>query len=163
MSVPPHALPKPIVSTVVLSKRDTDDLRRLLDLLVRDNVNSSINEEPTDHRHVVEALLRLRDSRRDYFPPSMFGEPAWDLLLAVHASADGPRCSTVASLAQQLRVPVSSTARWAGYLETHGLVERRSNPKDRRSSLLELTEAGRASLELYIATHVSVWNPSKAA
>lgn len=144
-----------ITKAIALSERDVEDVKRLLELLLTDPREPEITPtQPVDTRSAAAALLGLRASRLEFFPRAMFGEPAWDLMLAIHASNDGAR-PTVTSLADRLRIPASSAARWARYLEAHGFVERQSDPNDARSHLIELTQKGYNQLELFIATGVS--------
>ena len=146
---------KGLGKAIALSDRDVEDARRLLELLSSSRREPAIaRTPPTDSKLLAASLLRLRASRLKFFPQAMFGEPAWDLMLAIHASTEGDRL-TVTSLAESLRLPLSSTARWARYLETQGLAQRQPDPKDCRSQLIELTEKGQAQLRSYIVSEMS--------
>jgi DNA-binding MarR family transcriptional regulator len=57
----------------------------------------------------------------------------------------------VAELQADLGITVGAASKLADRLERDGLVERRANPGDRRSSLLELTDAGQTTLERDLA------------
>jgi DNA-binding MarR family transcriptional regulator len=56
----------------------------------------------------------------------------------------GPEGSTVSELAEQANVRKQTMAQAVEQLERTGYVERRSNPRDRRSQLVFLTERGRS-------------------
>lgn len=58
---------------------------------------------------------------------------------------DGPR--SVSELAAGERVRPQSMAQAVGDLERDGLLERRPDPADRRRALVELTDAGRSTLQ----------------
>ncbi|RKR74527.1 MarR family winged helix-turn-helix transcriptional regulator [Frondihabitans australicus] len=53
----------------------------------------------------------------------------------------------VNDIADDLRITVGGASKIADRLERAGLVERRANPVDRRSSLVALTREGRATLD----------------
>jgi DNA-binding MarR family transcriptional regulator len=53
---------------------------------------------------------------------------------------------SVNALAQELHLDASTVTRQAGNLETGGLVERRPDPSDRRSSSIVVTAAGRQAM-----------------
>jgi DNA-binding MarR family transcriptional regulator len=57
---------------------------------------------------------------------------------------EGPQSTS--KLASAERVRPQSMGQTVGELESQGLVARRPDPADRRSALIELTEAGRAEL-----------------
>jgi DNA-binding MarR family transcriptional regulator len=80
----------------------------------------------------------------------MFGEPAWDILLALYViDRDQRRLSTrqVTTLAGQ---PLTTALRWLDYLEQQELVERGANPFDQRVVYVELSARGRAAMDEYL-------------
>ncbi len=81
----------------------------------------------------------------------MFGEPAWDMLLALYVSSvDGPRHS-VGRLGTLSGAPQTTALRWLDYLVMEKLVVRTPNPTDRRSDFVELSDKGRNALEKYLS------------
>jgi DNA-binding MarR family transcriptional regulator len=95
-------------------------------------------------------MLRARRRRRKMFNPSMFGEPAWDMLLILYAGGtDGPRLS-VGGLSSLSGAPPTTALRWLDYLEMDRLVVREANPADRRSDFVDLTDKGRTAMERYL-------------
>jgi DNA-binding MarR family transcriptional regulator len=99
----------------------------------------------------AEGMLRRRQVRSLYFPRSMFSEPAWDILLALYVAECAGLPTTVSNLAVRVQVPTTSSLRWLGYLEAQGLIGRTAHPTDRRASLVQLTDKGRADLETYLS------------
>lgn len=80
---------------------------------------------------------------------SLFGEPAWDLLLDLFiASAEGKRLSVTAACIGAA-VPTSTALRWIVILESRGLVWRENDPADARRVFLQLTETGQRKLTDY--------------
>jgi DNA-binding MarR family transcriptional regulator len=80
----------------------------------------------------------------------MFGEPGWNILLALYVRED-ELDPTVASLAAMICAPQTSTTRWLDYLEGQRFVVRETHPTDRRSVIARLTENGRVALEGYLS------------
>jgi DNA-binding MarR family transcriptional regulator len=92
-------------------------------------------------------ILAARNERRKFFPPVMFGEPAWEMLLALYAAeCQGPR-PTVTSLCQNSGFPLTTALRWLHFLEGERLVSRESSPVDKRVYYLDLTEKARLALD----------------
>lgn len=91
-----------------------------------------------------------RDLRRELFNRNLFGEPAWDILLALYViDSEQRRLSTreVADLANQ---PLTTVLRWLDYLVAQNLVSRRPNPFDQRALYIELSDKGRATMDEYL-------------
>jgi DNA-binding MarR family transcriptional regulator len=100
---------------------------------------------------LARAILRARRRRCKMFNPSMFGEPAWDMMLTLYASmTDGPRLS-VGRLSSLSGAAPTTALRWLDYLEMERLVVRESNPDDRRSDFVDLTDKGRSAIEQYLS------------
>jgi DNA-binding MarR family transcriptional regulator len=59
----------------------------------------------------------------------------------------------VFDIAEEMVITVGGTSKLVDRLEAAGHVRRRSNPGDRRSSIIELTPGGRRILVKAIATH----------
>ena len=106
-------------------------------------------------RSVARANLRARRIRRHHLPESLFGEPAFDMLLALYLSDQGGSRQTTTRLVKYSGAPMSTALRWVDYLVRAGLVARRANPVDRRVAFIELTDKGLASIEAYLAELIS--------
>ncbi|HET9639601.1 MAG TPA: hypothetical protein VFP12_10370 [Allosphingosinicella sp.] len=83
-------------------------------------------------------LYRLRRLRDQEFGATLFGEPAWDLLLDLYIAASDPRLVSVISASIADCVSTDETAGWLTLLEEHGMVER----------LYPGTEMGRAIITI---------------
>lgn len=93
------------------------------------------------------AERRLRDQIFD--DPSLFGEPAWDILLDVaSAEAKGERLS-VSSVCIGSCSPPTTALRWLGILEDRGLLRREYDVLDGRRSFVRLTRSGAVKLWRY--------------
>jgi DNA-binding MarR family transcriptional regulator len=101
-------------------------------------------------------ILTARRRRARQFSKAMFGEPAWDMLLALYAHMnDGPRHS-IGRLVVFSGAPSTTALRWLDYLEKGQLVMRCPNPTDRRSEFIQLTDKGRAKLEEYLSETLTI-------
>jgi DNA-binding MarR family transcriptional regulator len=114
---------------------------------------------------LVEAMYRLRRLQEDIaeaadiYLRNEFGLPlSWyDRLRAL--SRKGP--SRVNDLAGEIKVTVGGTSKLVKRMATAGYIERRPNPTDGRSSLVDLTPAGKQllaaadeALERDLSTHL---------
>jgi len=114
--------------------------------------NMPPSQGPSDEKLAAMAtsLYRLRRRRAQYFEPSLFGEPAWDMLLDLFINkALGRRISTT-SLCLAADAPQATGLRYIDLLETKGLVQRRSAPDDRRVTLVDLTQQGYRLMRRYV-------------
>ena len=101
----------------------------------------------------VFALARqdivARELRGRHLPSTMFGEPAWDMLLSLYVTFRSHARQTVTNLCIASGAPATTALRWIVYLEREEFVVRRNNPLDLRVVFIELTAKGRDSVEGY--------------
>lgn len=100
-----------------------------------------------------EAALeqRRRALRRRLFDPNLFGEPAWEILLALYITDEVERRLSIAQLTAVTHVPLTTALRWLAHLEDQGLVSRTIAPDDHRMVLIELTDFGRRTMDAYLS------------
>lgn len=150
-------------TTISVSDRDLRAATQLLRTLVasdqgqttgitthqaRCELDETASQTPKELSRRIFALRRLR---AEIFGKGMFGEPAWDTLLALYMEAgSGPKL-TVGQLSGLTDTPPTSAIRWLDYLEHHGLVRREPHPTDRRSVRVELTDKGRLAMEEFLS------------
>jgi hypothetical protein len=92
---------------------------------------------------LARQMLAIRRRRDRTFPPGLFAEPAWDMLLdLVVAEAEGRRL-TVSSTCIAAAVPQTTALRWLNYLAESGLVQRVQNSGESRATLVRLTPKAR--------------------
>jgi hypothetical protein len=98
-------------------------------------------------RAVAERLLAERRKRDEFFPAALFGEPAWDLLLALFIARDDGRAVTLAEAYQAARVDERNGPTLIEKLIASGLVARSHN----RGNAVLLTDHGMDRLSDYLA------------
>jgi DNA-binding MarR family transcriptional regulator len=91
---------------------------------------------------IVRGVLRLGRRLRSERPASTVSLSALSLLSTLHRSGPMP----AARLAQAERLQPQSLSRLIAQLDREGLIKRRPGKEDRRTLILEITEAGRRAL-----------------
>jgi DNA-binding MarR family transcriptional regulator len=96
---------------------------------------------------LVKGIVRARSQRAKFLPPSLFAEPAWDILLGLYSAELAQRRMTVSQVCAAAKVPATTAIRWLNTLESCRLILRRPDPLDGRRSFVELTEDGEKAME----------------
>jgi DNA-binding MarR family transcriptional regulator len=134
---------------VILSPGDVRDAVRLLELLTTRRTGANDESSRENLLSAARFSLDARQGRVEHFSPAMFGEPAWDLLLALYVTqADNP-APAVSNLAKTAGIAITTAFRWIDYLEEKRLIERKRSSDDGRALAVALSEDGRARLEGY--------------
>lgn len=97
----------------------------------------------------VRRILRERTRRIQHLKASLFGEPAWDMLLELYASEIEQRRISVTSLCLASGVPATTALRWISALEREGLIQKRSDPLDGRRAYVSLSTKGLNAMFAY--------------
>lgn len=98
----------------------------------------------------AKMLSSARWRRKDFLSADLFGEPGWDVLLALfHAEGKGQR-STVTDLCAASEAPQTTALRWIDRLEQQDLVGRARSPTDGRIIYIALTPAAHGAIEAYL-------------
>ena len=139
--------------------RAADDLRRIARELLRtaDRVDraglSAAAERASiarlDDWSVALAAYRARRERAHFFPETLFGEPAWDMLLELFVAAGDRKQIATTSLCLGSGVPATTAQRYIDMLVARGMAERCVDPEDRRRTLIGITQAGRDAMTSY--------------
>ena len=165
MSDDPKKNPEVGLTRVALSASDLDAAARLLSLLLR--AEGDGGRDPTGDSHgagwptlTAERAILVERARRTFvnrsrrsasFSPAMFGEPAWDMLLALYATEHSAR-HTVSEIVNLSGVPPTTALRWLDFLENkEQLVVRRPSTTDKRVCLVELSDKARDALDMYFS------------
>jgi DNA-binding MarR family transcriptional regulator len=89
----------------------------------------------------------MRDRMLDQ---ELFGEPAWDMLLALYCLPSRGICLGVTSLSHAANVPETTGWRCQKLLLERGLIRRGPHVHDARQQLVGLTGKGKQLLETYL-------------
>jgi DNA-binding transcriptional ArsR family regulator len=99
----------------------------------------------------VRNYLRARRLRDGLFPPGIFADPAWDMLLDLFACRLEESKVYISDACIAASVPQTTALRWVDRLEECGLVERHPDPADSRRIYVELTETAAWRIELWLS------------
>jgi DNA-binding MarR family transcriptional regulator len=153
---------------VALSAEEAQDAARLIRRLLKDDPKGSsslvrdldlidaIDSSPSSsaERNSTVQLARrtflARRARGRFVGGAMFGEPAWDMLLALYITEASERQS-VTNLVGLSGVPATTALRWIDHLVSEGFASRRPHMTDRRMSFIEITDKGRENLDAYFS------------
>ena len=102
--------------------------------------------------HLACRLYDARRARNRLLGDDIFGEPAWDILLACYCLPARGEPVSVIALAHAANVPKSTGHRWQRILMKRGLIERGGKCSDGRRQLVQLSRNGRELLERYLAS-----------
>ncbi|MCH4150609.1 MAG: winged helix DNA-binding protein [Sphingobium sp.] len=101
--------------------------------------------------NVARSILDEVDKRSAFFDNGLFGDPVWYILLDLYIHAAERRTVSVSSLCVAARVPATTALRWINNLTNRGLLERFSDPSDRRRAHIRLSRAAHEQMSAYLA------------
>lgn len=101
-------------------------------------------------REHARQIRAARELRENWFDRSVFGEPAWDMLLALYVIDEEQRRLSTRQVAKLAGLSLTTTLRWLDYLQEQDLVSRRPNPFDQRVVYTELSDKGRTAMDGYL-------------
>ena len=90
---------------------------------------------------------RVRD--RIFDDATLFGEPAWDILLDLMSAEMTETRLSVSSACIGANVPPTTALRWLAILEERGLVTRENDASDRRRAFVRITPEGVRKMKSY--------------
>jgi DNA-binding MarR family transcriptional regulator len=99
---------------------------------------------------VAERLYSDRRRRDEQFPPGLFGEPAWDLLLALFVAREDGRELGLAEAYAAAKVDPRDGPALIDKLVTVGMVLRNRAPQDGRRETVALTDEAADLLSDYL-------------
>jgi len=133
-----------------------NELMSIASRLEGDQENTAMRDSEDDEgaRYMLGELARQEYRQRRlrtliFGDESLFGEPAWDMLLDLFiAEQQGTRLA-ITSVCIGAAVPASTALRWISVLEHKGLVYRDDDASDGRRSFIRLTPKGHARMIQY--------------
>ena len=112
--------------------------------------------------HLASNLYDARRARDQLFKDKLFGEPAWDMMLALYFFPRRGIFLSVMSLGRAARIPPTTGLRWQKLLEDRGLIERGPADPLTREQLIRLTELGSATMSKYLLRLYYCEGPTEA-
>jgi DNA-binding MarR family transcriptional regulator len=101
-------------------------------------------------------IIRARRSRQHYFPPHLFADPAWDILLALALANLEQQRLSVSELCKAADAPHSTALRYIQALMDEGMVVGLPDPLDGRRKFLSLSPEAASQMSQYLnAQHLA--------
>lgn len=102
---------------------------------------------------VARSAYRERRRRGEVFnDPTLFGEPAWDIMLDLFIAAKERKRLPVTSACIGAAVPVTTALRWLTVLEDKGLILRENDTADARRVFVRLSTDGYEKMIAYFSS-----------
>lgn len=98
----------------------------------------------------LRQVIKRRRARDACFPPGLFADPAWDILLDLTIARLEGQDLSVTNVCVAAAVPQTTALRWVASLERRGLVDRIADPHDLRRMIVRLSAEGWARMERYL-------------
>jgi hypothetical protein len=108
-------------------------------------------EERARARAWADRLYAERRRRDARFPDGLFGEPAWDLLLAMFIAREKGHAMILCKAYKAAGVSDTTGRRLLDRMEEEGLITRRRAPRSRKMRIVELTDTAVERLIDYLA------------
>ncbi len=127
---------------------ETLTLSRLVDLANAPTADIS-------REQLTELACRIYETRRrraHFLHGSLFGEPVWDMLLALYCLGSRSKALSVSGLCHAAGVPQTTALRWSQLMEQKKLIDRTPDPKDGRRVFLSLSKHGDNLMSSYLAS-----------
>ena len=93
--------------------------------------------------------IQIRRIRRSHFGTAEMSGPVWDMMLDLMLAGAHGRVLSASDLATGAGVPLSSGLRMIASLEQRGLVHRSIDERDRRRTIVRLSDSGTERMASY--------------
>lgn len=107
--------------------------------------------------------IEMRRLHKAHFSSSQLSGPIWDMMLDMMLADSNGRELSASDLATGAGVPLSSGLRMIAALERLGLATRSIDDRDRRRSIVRLTDAGTERMASYFDKIGKAWQNSQDA
>lgn len=113
---------------------------------------SQIAKDSPAWGEVARSAYRQRRRRQELFADTtLFGEPAWDIMLDLFIAAKERKRLPVTSACIGAAVPATTALRWLTVLEDKGLILRENDTADARRVFVRLSSDGYEKMVAYFA------------
>lgn len=112
--------------------------------------NNSWNDDgPGAGRRLTTAVawIEAQEARDEALGATLFGDPAWSILLQLYIAHHRDAAYTIETLARACRLTPSAGARWIALLEKAGLACHSANASAPDQLVVSLTATGKARLD----------------
>lgn len=143
-----------------------DQIQELLSNRGDEDLVTDIHGELLSHHQQIRSdqlmkhlmfSIQTRRLRKNHFEGiDLFGPP-WDMMLDLMLAERRSRDLSASDLATGAGVPLSSGLRMIAALENAGLARRFIDQRDRRRSLVQMTDEGRAQMHSFFEKTDRVW------
>lgn len=106
--------------------------------------------------------IQMRRMRKSHFGGARLTGPMWDMMLDLMLARAHGRELSASDLATGADVPLSSGLRMIAALETHDLARRSIDERDRRRSIVRLTETGAERMATYFEIIGAAWREGQS-
>ena len=143
--------PQPEAQDTPLNEVDIQGALRVIKSLEKlDQKSHTLSELLPGNARTTSLARHIHACRQDrvaQFGPDLFAEPAWDIMLTLFVAEKEHFRLKISSVCHESGVALTTALRWIDRLAELGLVQRRENTVDKRSSYLELTKVGLQKME----------------
>jgi len=143
--------------------RPTSDVLSNADLVIHSDLGKSVTtSKGALRRELCQLAYQIYERRRireRVLGRKLFGEPAWDMLLALYCLPTRGEALRPTALSHAACVPVATGMRWQLLLAKEGLIERAPPELPSRRRFVRLTANGRDLIERYLARILSLKIP----
>ena len=101
--------------------------------------------------------IQARRIRRSHFGTAEMSGPTWDMMLDLMLAGAHGRVLSASDLATGAGVPLSSGLRMIAALERRGLLHRSIDERDRRRTIVRLTDIGTERMATYFEKIGAAW------
>lgn len=105
--------------------------------------------------------IQMRRIRRSHFGSAEMSGPVWDMMLDLMLAGTHGRVLSASDLATGAGVPLSSGLRMISALERLGLVHRSIDERDRRRTIVRLTDIGTERMASYFEKIGAAWQSAQ--
>jgi hypothetical protein len=121
------------------------------DILASTRARGGETQQQADLVARARTMMANRKARWRYFPAELFHEPAWEMLIALFIIHDTEHTMNVKKLVSCSDAPATTSQRWIEHLHKAGLIDRVTDPLDRRRIDVSLSARGHDAMTSYLS------------
>lgn len=114
--------------------------------------SAQVDAKALDEAKFVQTIINLRRIREKLFGFELFSDPAWDVLLELHAASLSGHPVSISRLCAAAQVPATTALRWIHTMSEAGILVRETDTQDKRRAYMRLSPQAAESMGKLIAT-----------